>query len=269
MRKIFCYSGTGNSLASAKILAEEFGAAIVHITAELVESAPQVEGEMCIIIFPVYGYGLPMLVKRFLRASRFSRETDIIVLSTIGSKHGGAIAEAIRMVRRRGGRVRYSWGIKAVENYVHMFRLPPEERLKVICERQREKTYAVAKNIRDGKRNRRFPFRPESAFVRFVFRRASRVFARRYKFTDACNGCGVCYRVCPPLAIDMVERKPKVMPKKCDHCQACMQLCPARAIHFGRVTPEGRRYLHQDIGVKELMRRELPVMEKAESETVR
>jgi len=255
MDKIFCYSGTGNSFASAKQIAASLEMEVVHITEELVLSKPNITGETCIIIFPVYAYGVAKLVKRFVKQSTFTVQ-HLVVLATQGSKHGGALAEAIRLLRRRKQKVAYSKGIKAVENFVHMFKLPEEERIKTICQKQHELTESIIQDIKGKKRNKRFRFRPESGFISFIFRRVTRMFARRYKILDTCNVCGICHRVCPPNAIEMVDERPKVITKKCDHCQACMQLCPQRAIKFGKVTPESRRYLHQDVKVSELLKRE-------------
>ncbi|MCL2570158.1 MAG: EFR1 family ferrodoxin [Firmicutes bacterium] len=263
MNKIFCYTGTGNSYAASKQLALEINAEVVHITQELVESRLEVVCDVCVIVFPVYAYGMPKTVKRFIKATRFSVEY-FAVLVTQGSMHGGALAEAIRLLRRRKQRVAYTDGIKSVENFVHMFKLPQEEQIKIICETQRQKVAQVTQDVKDRKRNRRILFRPGSSFVSWVFRCATKIFAKRYKLTQDCTGCEICYRVCPPRAIQMVRvegegddilRRPCVIPKRCDFCQACMQLCPHKAIWFGKVTPSSRRYCHEDVKIKELLKR--------------
>jgi len=253
--KIFCYTGTGNCYASSKQIAKELNMEVIHITHELVESKPHVEGEVCIIVFPVYAFGVPKLVKHFIRATTFKVE-HMVVLDTQGSWHGGALAEAIRLLRRRKQRVAYTKGIRAVENFVHMFKLPKEEQIVLITQKQQELTNGVISDIKNRKRNRRLLFRPGSDVISFVFRRVTGMFARRYKFTDDCNGCGICFKVCPPRAIEMTEGMPAILPKRCDHCQACMQLCPQKAIKYGRVKPNGRRYKHADVPLAELIKRE-------------
>lgn len=47
---------------------------------------------------------------------------------------------------------------------------------------------------------------------------------------DLCTGCRTCSRVCPTLAITMVDRKPKIDPERCVACGNCEQRCEARAI---------------------------------------
>ena len=272
MRKIFVYSGTGNSFATARGIGTAINAEIVHITDELAESRATYDLEVGVIIYPVYGYGMPKTVKRFIRQSRFNVEY-LAVLTTFGSKHGGALGEGVRLLKRRGTKPHYTGGAKSVENYVHMFKLPTEERIAQLCAHQAEKTQQIIDDIIARKINRRVTFRPESSFVSWIFRRAARIFARRYKFTDDCTACEVCIRVCPANAITMEEvnknnlsvgesvdvepvMKPRVIAKKCDHCQACLQLCPKKAIRFGKIQPDGRRYCHVDVKLPELFKRD-------------
>jgi len=251
---IFCYSGTGNCLASAKQLGAELGMEIVHITNELVASNSTFEGDVGIIIFPVYAYGMPKTVKRFIRKNKFAFEY-FAVLTTFGSRPLGAYGEAIRLLRRRKQRVAYTDGAISIENFVHMFKLPTEERIAELTEIQHNETKRLAESIRNRKRNRRCTFRPISSFISFLFRTVCPMFAKRYKVTDACTGCEVCYKICPATAITMQESRPKFLHKKCDHCQGCMQLCPARAIRFGKIKPDSRRYKHSDVSTKDMIKR--------------
>ena len=255
-RKVFVYSGTGNSYATARQIAAAIDAQVVHITDELAEARDTYELEIGVIIYPVYGYGMPKTVKRFIRQSRFVVDY-LAVLATFGSKHGGALAEGVRLLKRRGTKPHYTGGAKAVENYVHMFKLPPEERIEQICIAQAEHTNRIIADIAFRRTNKRFTFRPESSFVSWIFRTFAATFARRYKFTDDCTGCGICVRVCPANAIHMQDGKPKVVPKACDHCQACLQLCPKKAIRFGKIQPDGRRYCHVGVKLPELFKRDL------------
>ena len=45
-----------------------------------------------------------------------------------------------------------------------------------------------------------------------------------------CIGCGLCARVCPPKAIDMVRERPSFRLRDCIRCFCCQELCPKGAI---------------------------------------
>ena len=262
---IFCYSGTGNSLATARQIANELGAEIKLICAEL---GGEFEGDAAIFVYPVYAYGMPMEVKRFIKRSKFKYNYCAIV-TTCGSRSHGAITEGKHVIRRRGQKVQLAAEVRCVENYVHMFALPAEDKIKEQVAKQETRTAEAIEKIKAKGKSHPFPIRPFSAFVRLVFRSASKTFAKHYKVNKACTGCGICARLCPSRAITMAETKcaeceqsgahshnrPVFNPKICDHCQACLQLCPRRAIQFGKITPDGRRYKHPAISTDDLFKR--------------
>lgn len=47
---------------------------------------------------------------------------------------------------------------------------------------------------------------------------------------DVCNGCSICVKVCPELAIDIVERLAVINVEKCVGCGMCVYNCPTRAL---------------------------------------
>ncbi|HMQ31808.1 MAG TPA: 4Fe-4S binding protein [Chloroflexaceae bacterium] len=46
-----------------------------------------------------------------------------------------------------------------------------------------------------------------------------------------CNGCGLCAKLCPTHAVDLVGEKPVIArPEDCTFCEICESYCPEGAI---------------------------------------
>jgi flavodoxin len=63
--KLYYFSGTGNSLAVAKKLAQALGDTEIFSIAEVINKKFDFAAERIGIIFPVYIWGLPLIVSRF------------------------------------------------------------------------------------------------------------------------------------------------------------------------------------------------------------
>jgi putative NADPH-quinone reductase len=81
MNAVFVYSGTGNSLASAKLIAGHFEAQLLNVTAEL---DGEFSGDVGVLVYPVYAYGMPMTVKKWIKRCRF-HFNYFAVVTTCGS----------------------------------------------------------------------------------------------------------------------------------------------------------------------------------------
>ncbi|MCI8336686.1 MAG: DUF362 domain-containing protein [Peptococcaceae bacterium] len=51
---------------------------------------------------------------------------------------------------------------------------------------------------------------------------------------NRCIGCGKCVAHCPPRAMSLVDKVPKIAEKKCICCFCCQELCPEKAIEIYR-----------------------------------
>jgi ferredoxin len=252
MTKIYYFSGTGNTLWSAKKIAELLGGEceLFNISAEMRQPLQIIEADKMIVLFPSYAYQSPLLVCRFLQRSDI-RSPYVAALVTFGSDPGGALAEIQRILRRKNTRFSFFGKIPSVENYIPIFGPPSEQKKEKRLAMQRDATEKIVQAIREQKTNRVWAVRPLSIFVSSLFRFATPLFVKSFKVGAECNGCGICERICPAANITMKEHKPVFAPQ-CEHCQACLNWCPRRAIRYMRLKPNTPRYHHPEVKVSEL-----------------
>lgn len=254
--RIFYFSGTGNGLAAAKQLSGELdGAEIVPVTKELVDAKQTIECDKCVLIFPVYGYGPPILVRKFLKNAEF-KCGYFAALATCGTKTGGALGAVKTLLKRKGQKLDYALPIQTVENFVHFFGFPKEAVVISRTDSQRTKIKIAAEMIKSNGKNKTRSFRPFSRTVSILFGLATRnLFCRRYRVLDTCVSCGMCEKICSAEAITMRDGRPVFNKKLCDHCQGCMNLCPTQAIKFWKIKPGSQRYVHPEVKLDEFIKR--------------
>jgi ferredoxin len=252
MTKLFYFSGTGNTLWSAKKIAEALDGSceLFNIGFEIRKPAETIEADRVILLFPAYAYQSPLLVRRFFIRSEF-RSPYIAALTTFGTNPGGALAEVSRIFKRKKTPVSYFNAIPCVENYIPIFGLPPEETKRRRLILQKNFTEAITRDILRRKTNSVWQLRPLSMGVSSLFRLTKPFFVKGFAVSAACNGCGICARICPAANIAMEGMHPAFR-ARCEQCQACLNWCPRRAIRCIRYEPNTSQYHHPEVAVSEM-----------------
>lgn len=255
MVKICYFSGTGNTLWSAKKIAEGSGDKyeLINIGVEIEKSEIILEASAVVLLFPSYAYGLPLVVSRFVKKAVF-KTSYIAAFVTYGTSPGGTMAEFARILKRKGINSAYFGRIPAVENYLALFGAPNPKVTEKRLQLQRTATEEAVRCVIERRENRINTFRPFSVFVFCLFSLALKFFYKMYKVSGDCDGCGLCEKMCPVSAISIRDGHP-VFNKKCEHCQGCFNWCPKNAIQFGRLKPGCPRYHHPEINLAEISRK--------------
>ncbi|MDR0444378.1 MAG: EFR1 family ferrodoxin [Treponema sp.] len=255
MTKIYYFSGTGNSLWSAKKIAQTIGECeLFNIGNEVQNSEISIEADTVVFVFPSYAYGLPLAVSRFVKNVIF-KTPYLAAFVTYGSSPGGSLAALSRILKKKNINSLFFGRIPAVENYLAMFGPPKAKTLERRLSLQKKATEEAARCILERRVNRVNTVRPFSALVSLLFLLGIKIFYKHYRLSSECNGCGICEKLCPVSAIVMQSGRP-VFTKKCEHCQGCVNICPLRAIQFGRVKHGTPGYRHPEISIDELARYE-------------
>jgi len=259
MINIYYFSATGNSFWSAKKIAQLIKESSPFPDCELFnigvlaqKKEIEIKADAVIFIFPSFAYGMPRVVRNFIRKADI-KTSYCASFVTYGSSPRGTMGSLLKILKKKEIGKMYFGSIPAVENYLAIFGTPDEETIKRRCQMQEKETEEAARCIIERKENKVSEFYPLSFFIYCLFSLGIKIFYKFFRVSGECTGCAVCEKLCPVSAIKMKDGRP-FFSSKCEHCQSCINNCPLRAIKFARVRFGTPGYRHPQIGISELMK---------------
>ena len=254
---IFYFSGTGNSLYAAKYLCEHTGETSLINMADAVREKQfeytLQDGETCGFVFPVYFGGMPSVVAEFVGKFRLFSDAVpyVYVLVTYGGKAGGSVQALQSALDRRYVTLTAAFGVKMPDNYVMMYNPATPEKAKEVLGDAEAELVAAAIQINDRK-NPGVGHTMADTIMTTGMQVAYRMMRKTasFKVDNDCIGCGLCEKICPVQAIEMVDYKPVWVKAECVHCTACINRCPVANIQYGDKTKKRGRYAHPALKAK-------------------
>ena len=256
---IFYFTGTGNSLAVTRDIANEIGdTKIVVIAKETMEKPHNLqEYEGIGFVFPVYYSSMPAMVSQFVKSLHFLPEQYIFGTAVFGRARGGALLQLSQYIVRCGGKLAAGFGVRMPASYIIVHSALPFAINEIILEREKKKIAAIASAI--GERQNQ-DIKSESRQPAFLSAYRGRAFANfgnmaaNFKVNEKCTACGACGRICPAGNIKMLGQRPK-WGNICEQCVACIQWCPSNAIEYADKTAKRTRYHHPGIHLADMLLR--------------
>ncbi|MDD1685030.1 MAG: EFR1 family ferrodoxin [Methanoregula sp.] len=255
---IYYFTGTGNTLAAARALAEELGnTRLIPLRRAIHYGGIAPEADAVGIAFPVYFMNMPPVVRQFVFGILFQKDPFVFGLATCGGQPGGALFRLSELLGEKGYALSAGYALVMPENFIGPVSLMDDVSVqegKIADVRRR------IPEIADAIRGRKVT-KPEgsaSSLQKFGGELGRALMTGMYNIpahlraTAACNRCGTCARICPVRNIT-VEKGGVRWGGDCTWCYACIHWCPQQAVEIGGRTKGIPRYHHPDVSLDDML----------------
>ncbi|OGJ86337.1 MAG: hypothetical protein A2268_01500 [Candidatus Raymondbacteria bacterium RifOxyA12_full_50_37] len=253
---LYYFSGTGNSLWAARMLARELpDAEIAPMPAPGLETV-SVDAPVIGLVFPVYIWGLPARVRHFADKLKGNGSPYIFAIATNGGQVANTLVQLQQLMARNGRELASGFDLVMPSNYIPWGSPGPRRVWEPRCSAALEKLSRIAGIVRSQEKR---PVEKGPLWHRVVFTLLYKLshnqipkMDKSFWVDEKCNSCGICVKICPSKNITMSDTKP-VWNHGCEQCLACIQWCPRLAIQFGKKTPRYERYHHPEITLRDMI----------------
>lgn len=260
---IYYYTGTGNSLWASRRLAEGLPDARIHSLSAMRRTGESPAGAESIgLVFPVYIWGVPAPVVRFLDFLQPVKPSYFFAVAVNAGQVAGTLVELEKLLLARGMLLSAGFALTMPSNYIAWGGPGSDEKLERIYGKAEEKLEAILGVV---KREESLPVEKGPLWQRSLFGLVHKLsyphvpgMDKVFFSDEKCDGCGTCVKICPSGNVSLENGRP-VWHHDCEQCFSCLQWCPREAIQAGKKTSGSRRYHHPEVTLKDMFESRGPV----------
>ena len=232
-RRIYYFTGTGNSMRAARVIASALGSTEIVSMRMNPEDVPATDCDVIGFIYPVYHWTMPEPAEKFVENLDINPDAYIFAVAMPSFIIGFACERLNQILETKGASLSYGNLVNSVANYAIVYPPFPSPKLRVPKTEKKLKKIAAEIDARAKRDYPRASKRVRRKFDSFMgpYLDIQTYADNPFTVSDACISCGLCTRVCPCGNLTMENGKPKFN-HHCANCMACVTSCPKRAIGY-------------------------------------
>lgn len=235
---IHYFSGTGNTYHMVNVIKNQLierGYKVNILNIENDSNKQVIDYELHVFCYPIYGFGTPSIMLRYISNLNHSRGNRAAVICTSAGEEGQALHHFRYLLSKKGFEVLWTEMVTYTHNFTQ-FLNPKSKEIETQVFRQAEiKITGIINKIckNEGYLKKRNIILLALYWMVFTLfsKLARKLLGRMFIADDSCTSCKKCKKFCPAKAIRMYNGKPK-WNLNCESCQRCINICPNKSIQL-------------------------------------
>jgi len=265
-KEIYYFSGSGNSFAVARDIAEKINAKLIPMASLIDQNNINTDADIIGFVFPIYDFKPPRLVIEFVKKLKNINLKYIFAVCTYGIAPLKVIKFFDQLIQSNGGRLSLGFAVKMPHNGLGSSSFSQAQH-EIMFKNWKAKLDDISEYIIIGKKGKLetsdifFSLILSGLFIKripFIMKLLKQAIMKGWKSmafisNEKCDGCGICKNICPVDNIEMIDNKPS-WSNHCEGCFACFHWCPKEAIQLGNTNMNIKQYHHPETKIVDIMK---------------